>query len=159
MQNFNTLQTLVVEISAFAYLLTTDILRGPTLINFLWALYCNNGCRNHSGYGLIEWETTLLCNVVSLAEPIPRMIPVQGGSNCSAPYKAFMLIVWTPMIETMAWIRNYINCIVWKLGYGSMSCALLIKCPTIKETLLHKISNRNNIGCILKMAIPITVTS
>ena len=30
--------------------------------------------RDHSRYGLSQWETTLQCNVVSLAEPIPRMI-------------------------------------------------------------------------------------
>ena len=33
--------------------------------------------RDHSGYGLCQWEMTLHCDTVSFAEPIPRMISVK----------------------------------------------------------------------------------
>ena len=42
--------------------------------------------RDHSGYGLSQWETQLHCNEISLAEPKPRMIHAMNkAETCRAP--------------------------------------------------------------------------
>ena len=48
--------------------------------NYLGKLICLSWFRDHSRYVLRQWETTLHCKRrLSLAEPIPRMMPAMWG--------------------------------------------------------------------------------
>ena len=51
--------------------------------------------KDHSGYGLSQWDTPLQCNVVSLlTDPMPRMIPVYSHTRVKLALRMSQILLF-----------------------------------------------------------------
>ena len=72
--------------------------------------------RGHSGYGLSQWEMMLQCNIITFAEPIPKMISEKGVLAKKLHHSCTNLLI-TVSFVTKKWTRRYNNETIFNVRY------------------------------------------